>query len=272
MTIRGRTWAVAALLGILHAAGAIAQNAPTPAGNAASARQLPPASRRTPTPEGAAGVVYGIDGGTAAPDGIGVTVKRAVTAGEYNVDELTYVPWEDASVIRPLLAGSSIPDDSVVRSAAGEPYSLNQAVRRQPTVLIFYRGGWCPYCNAHLRDLQASEPELKKLGYQILAISTDTPEEIRKFNADRHLTYALLSDATLDVAARFGIRYKVSQTYLDHVRDLDLKAKNGGYLLTPGVFIFDRRGVIRFAYANNNYAVRASQEKLLQAAREALRQ
>jgi hypothetical protein len=57
-----------------------------------------------------------------------------------------------------------------------------------------------------LRELQASVPELTKLGYQILAVSTDTPEEILKFNADSHLSYTLLSDTRLEVAARFGLR------------------------------------------------------------------
>jgi peroxiredoxin len=260
----------AGLFSALFVVAATAQDTPVFPASEAGARQLPPAARRTPTADGATGVVYGVAPGTLAPDGIGVTIKRAVTAGEYNTEELTYVPWEDVSVVRPLAVGSSVPEGSVVHSASGKPFNLNQAVRRQLTVLIFYRGGWCPYCNAHLRELQKSETELKQLGYQILAISTDTPEEIRKFNASNHLSYTLLSDDKLEVAARFGIRYKVSETYLRHVRNLDLKSKNGGYLLTPGAFIVDRRGVIRFAYVNNNYSVRVSQDKLLQAARKVL--
>lgn len=231
-----------------------------------------PAEQRTPSPRLRVpredGVIYAIPPGTAAPDGIGVTVKDSVWAGEYNTEILTYVPWEDESEIRPLPTGSAIPEDSIVRTIDGESFSLNQAIHDQPTVLIFYRGGWCPYCNAYLRDLRLAEPELVGLGYQILAVSTDTPEEISAFNEDLDLPYTLLSDASLDVAAKFGIRYKVIQTYLDHVKDLDLVSKNGGYLLTPGAFIFDQQGIIRFSYVNNNYAVRVSRDKLLDAARE----
>jgi peroxiredoxin len=51
---------------------------------------------------------------------------------------------------------------------------------------------------------------------------------------------------------------------------IDMLAKNGGYLPTPAAFVVDRRGVIRFAYANDNYSVRVSPLKLLQAARAAL--
>lgn len=258
MRIRaGKLLLIATVLGTLCTGGASAQNA----------NRQPSPRLKTPPADG---VAYGVPPGTRAPDGIGETVKDAVHAGEYTADVLTYLPWEDASVVRPLAVGTPVPDGSVVRTESDEPFSLNDAVKRQPTVLIFYRGGWCPYCSAHLRQLQKSEPELEKLGCQILAVSTDTPEELRKFKSGNQLTYTLLSDTRLDVAARFGLRFKVSETYLKHVEQLDLETKTGGYLLTPCAFVIDRQGVIRFAYVNNNYSVRVGQDKLLQAARDAL--
>jgi len=250
------------ILVLLQIPAATAQQTP-----AADAPRPPPPRLRVPREDG---VIYSVEPGTIAPDGVGATVKSAVWAGHYDTEILTYVPWQDDSIIQPLSAGASIPQDSVVRTMSGEPFSLNEAVRDNPTVLMFYRGGWCPYCNAHLRDLQETEAELQQLGYQILAVSTDTPDEIREFNADKNFSYTLLSDDKLEVAAKFGLRYKVVQEYLDHVANLDLPAKNGGYLLTPGAFIVDRQGVIRFAYANNNYSVRVSYDSLMQAARDAL--
>lgn len=46
-----------------------------------------------------------------------------------------------AEQIRPLLIGASVPEVSV-QSMTGEEIDLAAAVRSQPTVLIFYRGGW----------------------------------------------------------------------------------------------------------------------------------
>lgn len=46
-----------------------------------------------------------------------------------------------AEQIRPLLIGASVPEVSV-QSLTGEEVDLAAAVRSQPTVLIFYRGGW----------------------------------------------------------------------------------------------------------------------------------
>ena len=35
--------------------------------------------------------------------------------------------------------------------ATGTPVSLGQLVETGPAVIVFYRGGWCPYCNVALR-------------------------------------------------------------------------------------------------------------------------
>jgi peroxiredoxin len=223
----------------------------------------------------------GVPPGTPAPDGVGETTFSAVTAGDYDPAKMTYVPWQDAATIKPLPVGARMPAGCVVTNLRGERVNLNAEIARQPTVLIFYRGGWCPYCNAHLRDLQKSEPELRRMGYQILAVSPDTPAQINATLAKgTPLSYSLLSDRTLGVAAKFGLRYKLDARYVAHVKakpderaalaHVDLQAQNGGYLLTPGAFILDQTGTIRFAYANNNYSVRVKQNVLLDAARAAL--
>lgn len=231
-----------------------------------SAKRIPP-----PVPLNADPVAAG----TPAPDGIGVAVRdNTRTVGEMNAETMTYTPWEDESVINPLPVGASMPADSKVLAMDGTPFDLNAAVADKPTVLIFYRGGWCPYCNAHLRELQQSAPALEEMGYQLLAISPDAPEQLRSLEKDANLSYQLLSDKDVTVAAGFGLRYKLSQQYIDHVvstpSQTNLATQNDGYMLTPGAFVLDTNGVVRFAYVNNNYTVRVSQTALLDAAREAL--
>jgi peroxiredoxin len=210
----------------------------------------------------------GVAAGTVAPDGVGVTVGPSPTAGA-----LPKGPWVDEAVIQPLQAGTKMPAGCVVQTAAGHSFDLNAAVARQPTVLIFYRGGWCPFCNAHLRQLQDSVDSLHSMGYQLLAISSDTPDALRRTMTQDKLSYQLLSDSHVQVAGKFGLRYKANDATLTMLKShgTDLAAQNGGYLLTPGAFIVDRSGVIRFVYANNNFTVRVSQAALLEAAREALK-
>ena len=40
-------------------------------------------------------------------------------------------------------------------------------------VVLFYRGSWCPYCNAQLRAFQRARETLANLDTQVLAISVD---------------------------------------------------------------------------------------------------
>ena len=41
------------------------------------------------------------------------------------------------------------------------------------TVVLFYRGGWCPYCNAQLRSFQRALHKLAELGARVVALSID---------------------------------------------------------------------------------------------------
>ena len=58
-----------------------------------------------------------------------------------------------AENIQPLSIGSKTPS-LVLQDADGVEFDLNRAIKKQPTVIIFCRGGWCPYCNLQLGQLQ----------------------------------------------------------------------------------------------------------------------
>ena len=79
--------------------------------------------------------------------------------------------------VSPLLNGLAIPEVTLY-SADNKAVALRERVQQQPSVLVFYRGGWCPYCNAQLAALRTIEPELTKLGYQIIAITPDSVSSI----------------------------------------------------------------------------------------------
>ncbi len=48
---------------------------------------------------------------------------------------------QTAQEIRPILIGAEVPGGRL-RAADGSPFDLVSTVRKKPTVLIFYRGGW----------------------------------------------------------------------------------------------------------------------------------
>lgn len=170
--------------------------------------------------------------------------------------------------ISPLLIGETIPDVRL-QTVAGQSVSLLAEVAKKPTVLVFYRGGWCPYCSRQLADLRTLEPDLDKKGYQLIAVSTDSPENLKSTLDKNQLTYTLLSDSDVTAAKAFGLAFKAPAAYKSTL-EKGSSGKNVEMLLpVPAVFLLNQQGVIKFEYINPNFKERMS-GKLLKAAIESV--
>jgi len=71
----------------------------------------------------------------------------------------------------------------------GEPLQLPDALAGEFAVILFFRGAWCPYCNAQLRAFQRAEGKLDDLGIAVVAVSVDDEETTRELVAKHHLTF-----------------------------------------------------------------------------------
>jgi peroxiredoxin len=99
--------------------------------------------------------------------------------------------------------------DFTLPDATGEDVSLSQLVADGPAVLVFYRGGWCPYCNLALHQYQAElVPRLSRFNARMAAISPQTPDESLS-TAEKHaLQFSVLSDASARVARQLGVTFQ----------------------------------------------------------------
>ena len=181
-------------------------------------------------------------------------------------------PPANAQEVNPVEVGATAPDVTL-RKADGEEVRLHALAADQPAVLVFYRGGWCPYCNRHLSALGEIQAELRDLGYRIHAISPDKPEKLTATAKEAEFDYSLYSDASAEVAKAFGLAFKVDAKTYEKLQGygIDLEEASGRdhhLLPVPAVFIIDREGRIRFRYFNPEYKERLSGEALLKAARE----
>jgi peroxiredoxin len=181
---------------------------------------------------------------------------------------------QNANDVKPLAVGSKAPS-FVVRNPDGSDRRFEASAYKKPAVFIFYRGGWCPYCNGHLKALKAAEPELLKMGYDLYFLSADKPEILFSSLKEPDIKYTLLSDARMTAARAFGIAFRVDdETYKKYQGyGIDLEQASGEKhheLPVPAVFIVDRGGVVRFAHANADYSKRLENAPLISAARRAL--
>ncbi|WP_293746620.1 peroxiredoxin-like family protein [uncultured Paraglaciecola sp.] len=182
---------------------------------------------------------------------------------------------DSAYNVTPLLIGQSAPN-SKLQTVDGDPVSLKALTMQKPTVLIFYRGGWCPYCNRQLAGLKDIEGQLDELGYQILAISPETPAQLQAQKLQTKFSVRLLADPDLEAISGFGIGFYVEdekRTTYKSKWDINLTSdkKTGSAVLpAPAVFILDTQGKVKFSYVNPDIKIRISPELLYQAAKLSL--
>ncbi|WP_053980366.1 peroxiredoxin-like family protein [Marinagarivorans algicola] len=180
-------------------------------------------------------------------------------------------PAQNADEIRPILIGQEMPKITLT-TPEGKPFDLNKAMAQKPTLLVFYRGGWCPYCNLHLAALRKVEKPLKELGFQIIAVSPDKPEELTKTDEKHSLGYTLLSDSHATAIKALGLAFEVDAVtrvkYKTYGIDLEKSSGQDHHLLpAPAALLVNKDGLVTFSFISPNYKVRVDNELIMAAAK-----
>jgi peroxiredoxin len=92
-----------------------------------------------------------------------------------------------------LQAGDPFPSLTVALPG-GRTLRLPDALAGRFGVVLYYRGSWCPYCNAQLRAFQRSLDSLADVDISVVALSVDDEA------------------TTLDLIARHGLRFPVGHS------------------------------------------------------------
>lgn len=101
-------------------------------------------------------------------------------------------------------AGKPAPD-FVLLDQDGKDFRLS-AQRGSKVLIVFYRGHWCPYCMAQLKDLAANQAKFEDLKVKIVAISADTPANGRKvWEKAVKRQFTVLTDPELRVIRAYGL-------------------------------------------------------------------
>lgn len=168
---------------------------------------------------------------------------------------------KSARAIAPLLIGEKIPD-IILKSAENTAVPLADLLKKKKTVLVFYRGGWCPYCNMHLQALAEAEKQILDQGFQIIAISPDAPANLKITEEKDKVKYTLLSDAKGELIKAVGIAYEAPENYRS-VINVNSNGVNTNFLPVPSVFVVNTENEILFEYISPDFKHRISTELLV---------
>lgn len=124
----------------------------------------------------------------------------------------------------PLLSpGDTFPSLTLAKTGGGS-LQLPDALAGQFGVVLFYRGSWCPYCNAQLRAFQRAKADLAELATGIVALSVDDEPTTKELIAKHNLTYPIGHSADAKaVAAATGAFVDPDRGYL----------QSTGFILNP---------------------------------------
>jgi peroxiredoxin len=111
-----------------------------------------------------------------------------------------------------------------IRAVGGGIIKIPQSLRGSYGVVLFYRGAWCPYCQAQLGGFQRTREKLVQAGIKVVALSVDdeatTVGTIEKYK----LRFPVGLSADVDqVAALTGAYTNEAPRYL----------QSTGFLLDP---------------------------------------
>lgn len=153
--------------------------------------------------------------------------------------------------------------------ADGQSVKLADLLKNGPVVLVWYRGGWCPYCNIQLRTYQQLLPRFAEHDAQLVAISPELPDNSLSTKDKNDLEFHVLSDVGNKVAADYNIVYTLPQPVQDKFKGkFDLAKLNGddsAKLPLAATFVIAPDGTVAYRFVDADYRKRAEPGDVLKA-------
>lgn len=161
--------------------------------------------------------------------------------------------------------GASVPSIDL-KDTDGKVVNLMKS--KESTVLVFYRGSWCPYC---MKQLESIEKDLSDtIKANLVAISVDKLSVAKKMKAKYKLDFQVVSDPKAISLKAFKIANKLDDKLVAKYKSsykVDVERDSGEthhLVAHPAVYVV-KNGVITFADVNVNYKVRTNNEDILKA-------
>jgi peroxiredoxin len=100
-----------------------------------------------------------------------------------------------------------------VDAVGGGTLSLPDDLAGSFGVILFYRGAWCPYCNAQLATFSRASGRLAELGIKVVALSVDDEATSAALVAKHHLDFPVGHSADADKIAAVTGAYTNDQPH-----------------------------------------------------------
>jgi peroxiredoxin len=158
----------------------------------------------------------------------------------------------------------------------GKQVELKKLLTQGPIILFFYRGKWCPVCSRYLNNYQDSLKVLTDQGFNVVAITPESIENVEQTVKLHNLTFTVIYDCQERIMKDYEVIFSVTKAYQDKILSdfsIDI-AKNNGHdvarLPVPATYIINRDGIIVAVQFDPDYKNRATVKWMLKNLGQAL--
>jgi peroxiredoxin len=156
----------------------------------------------------------------------------------------------------------------VLPDSEGNLISSLDLLKAGPLLVTFFRGVWCPYCNLELSVLENALEEYGMRNAALVAISQQTALHNHNARRNNNLTFPILRDKGGEVAASYGLRWKIPedlrQVHQQLGADLTIFNDEASWTLPmPARYVVGQNGVVAYAEINPDYTQRPEPDDLL---------
>jgi len=137
-----------------------------------------------------------------------------------------------------LQPGQPLPDFSAVHEDGSEVRSAD--LRGHPTVILFVRGGWCPFCSKQVEEITSHYNDINSLGAKLVFITPKPLGTTRRVGDFYKVEFDFWLDDSLAIARSLGL-------LLTDGVPKDWAKEYGHDAFWPAALVVDAEGIIRYS-------------------------
>lgn len=167
---------------------------------------------------------------------------------------ISWFSWLERPKSNLLAIGQKLPEFIVSK---GDGTINSKQFIGKPAVIIFYRGSWCPFCVAQIKEVVARYQQAIYSGVQFVLISPQPDQVTQKLAQKFNVPFMFLTDSDNSAAKELGI--------VDE-NGLPLGLSNQGVnnnTVYPTVVVSNKEGHIIYCDETENYRFRADASEYL---------
>lgn len=151
----------------------------------------------------------------------------------------------------------------------GKQVELKKLLEQGPIILFFYRGKWCPVCSRYLNNYQDSLKVLTDQGFNIVAITPESIENVEQTVKLHNLSFTVIYDCQEKIMKDYEVIFSVTKAYQEKIKSkysIDIAENNGrdaARLPVPATYIINRDGIVVALQFDPDYKNRASVKWML---------